>query len=423
MISRQSAVRRREPLAAGTIEVARGDNRWAADDFVDPDRPAIGRYGDTTWVFPADRSSGRPTRVEFTDDVYPTSSWQAVARDLAMALYGRRPGRAVLARGGAKPITIVQALGKLGIIARWAHAGGYGLPHEWTSSTVDSFVLAYHGSRLPNRVREENPKAQATTRHTLAAYLNLFAALHEHRHHLASGMERAPWSGWPKVGAYQVAGVVYYDECRTEIIDPDVWWAAVRGALRILNVWSPSILAAWHAYQKALQEPRIEWDKGGRERFHAWASQPGALVPITADGRISAVTVGLFCGVAFMKRGWLPLEARRLVEAKRAAGETTRWWWATATEDGSPSPLSTWNRPHGHRRCLRARRRLAKRLSRRPRRTVGHAHLRAHGATPRMRSLPRRGLGAALRGAEGARRPPISRLVGDARRRARRPNS
>ncbi len=65
---------------------------------------------------------------------------------------------------------------RIATIGRWAAATGHGLPDQWTTDTVDAFVVAYHHSRLPSRVAENNPKSEATTRLTLAAYLNLIAA-------------------------------------------------------------------------------------------------------------------------------------------------------------------------------------------------------------------------------------------------------
>jgi hypothetical protein len=63
-----------------------------------------------------------------------------------MALVGRRPGREQLARSRQKPVTVAQALRRLGLVGRWASATGHGLPTEWTSATVDAFVVAYHAS-------------------------------------------------------------------------------------------------------------------------------------------------------------------------------------------------------------------------------------------------------------------------------------
>jgi len=153
MISRHVSVDRRDRVAAEAHGAGAG-SPWAAEDLVDPARPGVGRYGDAQWVFPSDRASGRPWRIDFgrPGEAFPTADWLVVARDLVMALYGRCPGRSGLARSGSKPVTVMLATRKLGVVARWAHAAGHGLPHEWTRATIGAFVVAYHDSRLPIRV-------------------------------------------------------------------------------------------------------------------------------------------------------------------------------------------------------------------------------------------------------------------------------
>lgn len=219
MISRQGVLRARE----GHRDDA-GGSSWRDDDLVVPSNPGVGRYRDDMWVFPPDRASGRPSRIEFGDaGMFPNDDWRRLARDLGMVLVGRQPGREQLSRSRQKPVTVAQALRRVGLLGRWATAVGHGLPSEWTSTTVDAFVVAYHASRLPNRVASDNPKSTAGTRHTLAAYLNLIALLHEHRNQLCHGMGLPPWTTWPSVGAYEMAGVVEDLEGRTAIIEPDAW--------------------------------------------------------------------------------------------------------------------------------------------------------------------------------------------------------
>lgn len=344
MISRHVSVDHRDRVAAEAHGAGAG-SPWAAEDLVDPAGPGVGRYGDAQWVFPSDRASGRPWRIDFgrPGEAFPTADWLVVARDLVMALYGRCPGRSGLARSGSKPVTVMLATRKLGVVARWAHAAGHGLPHEWTRATIGAFVVAYHDSRLPIRVSETNPKSQATTGLTLATYLNLIAALHEHRHQLASAMTITPWEGWPAVGAFQLAGVDYDDECRTAIVEPEVWWAAVRAALRILNIYAPTIIGGWHALQGAAHRPTLPWSAGGQGRFEAWAARPGTRVPILADRRPHWPTVAAQCGVTASWKSRMPKAAHAVLGAKVARGQTTRMWWATPQSVNQPDgTLSPW---------------------------------------------------------------------------------
>ena len=76
-------------------------------------------------------------------------------------------------------------------------------------------------------------------------------------------MAVVPWSGWPAVGANEIAGVHDDDEARTAIIDPDAWWAAVRAALRTINEWAPDIVAAWADYHDATKHCQsLTWGPG-----------------------------------------------------------------------------------------------------------------------------------------------------------------
>lgn len=335
MISRQNVLRRRD----GHHHVAVG-SPWRSDDLVLPRDPSVGRYGDALWVFPPDRDSGRPTRIHFDDpDFFPNREWRQLARDLAMALLGRRPGRPEVVRSRQKPITVAQVIRRTGLVGRWAEATGHGLPTQWTSETVDAFLLAYNDSRLPNRVAADNPKSSAATRQTLAAYLNLIAMLHEHRNQLAHGMPRPPWANWPSIGAYEVAGVAEDAEARTEIIDPDTWWAAVRAALRIVNDWAPDILAAWTAYHHANRR-RIDrpWGPELRSTIVEWAARSDSLLPVDRDGRPSWDTVAAWCGIGRFRgdRPFLRQVADRLI----SQGRTTRRWWPPPAADDAKPP--TW---------------------------------------------------------------------------------
>lgn len=333
MISRQGVLRARD----GHRDDA-GGSPWRDDDFVMPANPGVGRYGDEVWVFPPDRDSGRPSRIDFGDaGMFPNDEWRGLARDLGMALVGRRPGREQLSRSRQKPVTVAQSLRRLGLLGRWATAVGHGLPTEWASTTVDAFVVAYHASRLPNRVADDNPKSTAATRHTLAAYLNLIALLHEHRNQLCHGMGHRPWATWPSVGAYEIAGVVPDLEGQTAIIEPDAWWAAVRAALRVLNEWAPHIVTSWTAFHDAQRARRGSWGPAARATLEAWADRPDSLLPVDRDGRPSWSTVAAWCGIGDIRSDRPALAA--LGERLIAEGRTTRCWWPRPQGPGhDPSP-------------------------------------------------------------------------------------
>ena len=323
MISRQQVLRRRDHHVEPTAT-----SPWSDDELVLPRRPAVGTYSDPIWTFPSDRPSGRPTLIEFDDPrMFPTDTWRSLARDVAMALLGRRPGRDALARSRRKPVSVAQAVGRIGVLARWAEATGNGLPSLWSRRTVDAFVEAYNDSRLPIRVSTDNPKSSATTRHTLAAYLNLIAMFHEHRSQIADGMAVVPWSGWPAVGANEIAGVHDDDEARTAIIDPDAWWAAVRAALRTINEWAPDIVAAWADYHDATKHCQsLTWGPELIRRIETWADRPDSVLPVHTDGTPSWATVAAYLGVPTFRgteRRVLQPIADRLV----ASGRTSRRWW------------------------------------------------------------------------------------------------
>lgn len=319
MISRQAVLRRRDP-ATGAWPAPSG---WAGNDLVLPAHSATGRYGDDVWAFPPDRPSGRPTVIDFGDDeMFPASEWRGLARDLAMALLGRRPGRSELARARMKPITVAQVVRRIGVLGRWADTTGQGLPNTWTTHTVDAFVAAYSASRLPIRVDESNPKSIAATRQTLAAYLNVVALLYEHRGQLAHGLTAPPWPGWPSIGAHHVAGVSVDVEAATEVIEPEVWWAAVRNALRILNDWAPDLIDAWSSFHAVAAEAD---GIGTHADIAAWAKETSNLLPVDRDGRPSWATVFGWCGLTGVRGGTTRL--RPIADTMIAKGRTTRVWW------------------------------------------------------------------------------------------------
>lgn len=334
MISRQGVVRRRD----GHADIASA-SPWQEDDLVVVRRPGVGLYGDPTWIFPPDRQSGRPVRIEFGDaDMFPSPEWRGLARDLAMALIGRRPSRTELVRSRQKAITVAQCVRRIGVLGRWAEATGHGLPSSWTRHTVDAFVMAYNGSRLPTRVAADSPKAAGATRQTLAAYLNLIAMLHEHRNQLANGMTTSPWPNWPAVGAYEIAGVEGDLEGRTAIVEPDAWWAAVRAALRIVNEWSPEILTAWRDFHAATsRREELRWGPELIRRIKAWADDPNTVLPIHEDGRPSWGTVAAYLGVPKF-RGSDRRVLEPIVEQLTAAGRTSRRWWPRPTTDDKTPP-------------------------------------------------------------------------------------
>jgi hypothetical protein len=337
MISRQRVLRQRD----GHQQAAeRAGSPWADNNLVIPGRPAVGRYGDGEWIFPADRPSGRPTKLAFeAAGMFPDPEWQAVARDLAMALLGRRPGRTQLARSHLKPVSVIGAVRRIATIGRWAAATGHGLPDEWTADTVDAFVVAYHNSRLPSRVSDDNPKSEATTRLTLANYLNVIAGLHEHRHQLSHGMTARPWATWPAAGAWDIAGVAEGAEAATAIIDPDVWWAAVRAALGIVNTWAPDVIRAWHAYHAAQERRSLTWGAEARAALQRWADDPHSLLPVDDDGRVNWEAVASWCGLKLLRTA--DGEALRRSAAARMVAEerTTRCWWPApvAGQDHKPA--------------------------------------------------------------------------------------
>ncbi|MCL6091966.1 MAG: hypothetical protein M1435_03335 [Actinobacteria bacterium] len=302
MISRQGVLRARD----GHRDPGPGGSPWRDDDLVVPANPGVGHYGDDRWVFPPDRDSGRPCRVDFDDpEAFPDDDWLRLARDLGMALIGRRPGREQLARSRQKPVSAAQAVRRLGLV--------------------------------PNRVPRDNPKSTAGTRRTLAAYLNLIALLHEHRNQLCHGMAQPPWPTWPWVGAYEVAGVVEDLECRTAIIEPDAWWAAVRAALRILDEWAPDVIRAWTAYHDAQRARQGSWGQAARATLEAWAGRPDSLLPVDGEGRPSWSTVAAWCGIGDIRGDYPAPQA--LGERMLAEGRTTRCWWPQPQGPGhDPSP-------------------------------------------------------------------------------------
>ena len=127
----------------------------------------------------------------------------------------------------------------------------------------------------PSRVAENNPKSEATSRLTLAAYLNLIATLHEHRHQLGHGMTARPWATWPAVGAWHIAGVVEGAEAATAIIEPEVWWAAVRAALRVLNTWNSGRGRGLARISRRPERPVAGLGSGGQSGPAAMGRRPG----------------------------------------------------------------------------------------------------------------------------------------------------
>lgn len=333
MISRQAVLRRRD----SQTDPETGPVDWGDDSLVLPANPAAGRFGDACWVFPSVRPSARPTTIEFDNaEMFPTQEWRRLAKELGMALLGRRPGREQLARSRQQPITVAQALRRVALIGRWAEATGHGLPSGWTAATVDAFTLAYHASRLPNRVPSWSSKSSAGTRQTLAAYLNLFAMLYEHRHQLSHPMLEPPWQNWPAVGACQIAGVQCDEEDRTAIIEPGTWWAAVRAALRILTEWAPDVVRAWAAYKNSTRRRTVPWGPAALAILEAWAARPDSLLPVDEHGRPSWTTVAAWCGIDDRRLQDRPKVAR-LGPPLLEAGRATRYWWPEPSREAQQS--------------------------------------------------------------------------------------
>lgn len=349
-----AASKRRHAIAACLDATPPASTPWRADELVLPEFPHYGQHGDVVWRFgkqgPNQRDNGYD--VVWTvgpEAAWPTTAWAQVGRDLAMALLGRRPDRSAPV-SGYKPITVHSTMMKLTVVARWAEQHQLGLPEYWDETIGPRLLADLRDGAIPRRNRN------AGASDTLAeAYLEVLSQLWMHRAGIAHGPLAQPWPNFistsPKDLATDGLRPTELPAVATEVIDPAVWWALIRFALRFVLVYGPDILDAWPEYLKRGRSGGAG-ERGGVSRgqrtvtlLEQFAADPGMRVPVNADGSPSIRQVSPLAGLneaAFYLRNPYADRCRQIVDHLVAAGRGTRFWFGGVSDvrrrDGSRGP-------------------------------------------------------------------------------------
>jgi hypothetical protein len=347
--------RRRRAVQARLDAVPASVSPWPADALVLPQYPHYGRYGDQVWRF----GKQAPNRTDSTFNIHwaagadagwPTPQWAQVGRDLAMALLGRRPDRAAPAAGASKPTSVHAQVVSLAVIARWAQQNRLGLPDRWDDTVGPALLGDLRAGKLPRRRATSRDTGDSRAR----TYLEVLAHLWLHRDRIAHGPTAQPWPDFASTTATDLvtggARPTRLPELATEVIDPPVWWALVRFALRFVLVYGPDILTAWPAYLQRRAHGRTRWPGPQRgpqtlAALQAFAADPANRVPVHADATPSIWSLSQRAGVgaeAFNPRNRYAQQCRDVVDDLIAAGRGTRFWLGDVADvpraDGSRGP-------------------------------------------------------------------------------------
>jgi hypothetical protein len=331
------------------------ESPWEPDALVDPSAPHYGTYSDPVWAFgqQAPNQSDHACDVDWSvgpDRTWPTQEWTAVGRDFGMALLGRRAGRTALARGRNKPRTVFNRLLLLAVIARWAELTGRGLPSQWDETVGPALLADLRANRVP-RLHAR----RATSDASAARYLGVLGLLWDHRDLVAEGPMAQPWPDFmttsPDALVNGPVRTTLTPAVATEVIDPAVWWALIRFAIRFLDVYGPDLLPAWKEYLRRGRTGRT----GTRTGVHvgppsldlllAFEAKPDARILINADGSPNIWQTVPLIGVAptaFTDRNPLANECRAVIDRMMTQGRTSRFWFGevrtTHRSDGTTGP-------------------------------------------------------------------------------------
>ncbi|MGW3507080.1 hypothetical protein [Streptomyces sp. NPDC000994] len=327
---------------------------WSTNDLVLPTAPHYGRYGDLVWRYgkQAPNQSDHFCDVSWStgaDATWPNDQWVQVGRDFGMAMQGRKPGRAALVAGASKPITVHQDLVTLGVIARWAEQTGAGLPDGWDETIGLRLLDDVRAGRMP--VRATNlPITKAPYR-----FLNVVGKLWLHRSQIAHGPTAQPWPDFATTSAKELArgGVrsALMPAVSTDVVEPAVWWALVRFAMRFVFVYGPDLLAAWPVYLERGREGCAGRRTGAAigprtvALLEAFAAVATNFVPVGANGAVNLYQLWPLAGVrdiAFRAPNVYAGRCWEIVDRMVADGRTTRFWFGGVSnvplQDGSRGP-------------------------------------------------------------------------------------
>ena len=332
-----NAVKRTRQIELAADDQPATTSPWDDAVLVDPTAPRYGRYGDERWTFGAQAPNHTPTRADVrwgtagTDGPWPTRAWVTVGRDLGMAMLGRTPDRHHSRRSGRKPATVANALRQLAAIARWADSNQLGTPDHWDETIGPQLLDAIRRGELTGRRPADN---------SARLYLDTLSKLWLHRAQIAHSPDAPPW---PDFATTSPAELVHGDirptltpHLATEVIDPAVWWAMVRFALRFVLVYRDDLLSAWDGYlargRTGRHATRTGRHMGPRtvELLETFAADPDSRVPVDADGQTVLWQLCPLVGLAltaFQPRNPQSQRCLDIVDAMVAAGRTTRYWF------------------------------------------------------------------------------------------------